>query len=130
MYRIFILSLLVQTSCTCSLNELYRDEDIRLVIYENLSQVFEVKFNEIIDGASIYEPYLYCPALYFKEEIKRMFIEDGFIFANSIDLDKALNELNYLKIEKFRKNKEFFKSSEVNSRLNRRSIENGRCDNK
>ena len=120
--------IILTNALACNLSDLYTDEDIKLTIHKNLSEVFELKFKDILEEASIYEPYLYCPALFFKKVIKRLFIEEGFIFVNTIDLDKALNELNYLSIEKFRLVKNQFNKSFKNFRQVRRSINDGRCD--
>lgn len=104
----------------CTLTSLYPDADIRMIIYENLSEVFEVKFENIIKEASSYIPYLTCPARFYEEEIKNLFIEEGLEFSSVEDLEKVLNKLNYLKFAHYRKAKlSFEKSTGLTSKSSR-----------
>ncbi len=61
----------------CTLTKLYPSVEIRLIVWEKLKEVFKFKFEALIKEASAFRPFLVCPAKYFEEEIKHLFIDEG-----------------------------------------------------
>lgn len=92
----------------CTLSSLYKDFDIRFIVYEKLTEVFEVMFEQLLKDAVKLVPYLTCPARFFEKDIKKLFIEEGLVLNTIIDLEKVLNQLNYLNFERFKKQKKSF----------------------
>ena len=92
----------------CTLTKLYPSVEIRLIIWEKLKEVFKFKFEALIKEASAFRPFLVCPAKYFEEEIKHLFIDEGQKLDSIEDLEFTLYRLNFLKFPDYRKAKENF----------------------
>jgi hypothetical protein len=92
----------------CTLTKLYFSAEIRLIIWEKLKEVFKFKFEALIKEASAFRPFLVCPAKYFEEEIKYLFIDEGQQLDSVENLEFTLYRLNFLKFPDYRKAKENF----------------------
>ena len=124
MYFIVLICFLIQniylvkgSTDNCTLSKLYDSEDIKFAIYENLGQIFDIKFDEVIVEAKKLSPYLVNPANHFRLKIKRNFIEEGLPLETIEDLDIALKENNYLNIGSFREDKREFENNRKNGRF-------------
>ncbi len=61
-----------------------------LIIWEKLKEVFKFKLEALIKEASAFRPFLVCPAKYFEEEIKHLFIDEGQKLDSIEDLEFTL----------------------------------------
>lgn len=86
----------------CSLEKLYKDIDVQLVLREHLSNLFENKFIHVVNSARRTSPYLIVPAHHFKRDLKKYFIEFGEPFNTTDDLEKLLKRFKFLEIPEFR----------------------------
>jgi hypothetical protein len=92
----------------CTLTSLYPDFDTRLIVYEKLTEWFEGNFEKVLKDVQKDAPYLMCAARYFENQLKNLFIEEGRQLYTILDLEKLLTQLNYLNIERFKKQKTAF----------------------
>ena len=101
----------------CTLSTLYKSDEVKFAVYENLGQIFDIKFDEVIAEAKSQSSYLVNPANHFRRKIKRNFIEDGQPLETIEDLDIALKKFNYLSIGSFREDKREFERNRKNGRI-------------
>ena len=95
----------------CTLTQLYPSVETRILLTDKLRELFKHKFQALLIEASAFRPFLVCPARYFEESLKELFIEEGQQLDCVEDLEFVLYQLNFLKFAEFRKAKENFESS-------------------
>ena len=89
----------------CTLSTLYKSEDVRFAIFENLNQIFDIKFDDLLVETMKQSPYLVNPMTHFRRKLKRDFIEEGLSLETIEDVDLALKSYNYTRIKLFRDSK-------------------------
>jgi vacuolar-type H+-ATPase subunit I/STV1 len=95
----------------CTLTSLYASIETKIFITEKLDKVFKKKFTSLLKEASAYRPFLSCPARYYEDMIRDLFIEEGQKLDCVEDLEFVLYRLNYLKFSDFRRAKENFEEN-------------------
>ena len=102
-YRTFILLLsLALVASECSLENLYKDSKRQNLIRKHLSTQFELRFSEVLLEARDQAKYLVPPAVHFKKDLKKFYVEFGLELESYVDLDIALKGLKYIDIPLFK----------------------------
>jgi len=84
-----------------TLSSLYKSLKIQTKIYKLLEEIFNKRYQRILDDARAYKPYLCNAAECYFDEIKEKFIEEGAIFEDYEDVERILNELKVWKYPEY-----------------------------
>jgi hypothetical protein len=99
---VFVLVSIVTAKNGCTFRTLYTGIDERFVVYQPLTELFEIKLEKILSEAKQTSPYLIEPARHFKISIREKYINEGYQFDSVEDLEIILKEFNYLKHKNFK----------------------------
>jgi hypothetical protein len=90
----------------CTLKSLYKSNKIRQIIIKELNMKFDSIFNVLLRNVTINKPYLCVPARYLKEEIRDLFINEGYKLDCVEDLENILDFLKVWNLHDFKEAKE------------------------
>lgn len=107
----------------CTLTSLYPSLEIRAIVRSELTKVFNYKYLIVIDECVSFRPYLVLPIKFYYKELRNMFIEEGIQMDCAEDMEEALENLGYLKWERFHNAKENFqKSAKIISMIKKKQL--------
>ena len=113
--KIFLL-LLVATlvASDCTLEKLYKDSHRQMVVKELLTSLFEHQFSLVLQESHDKAPFLVPPAVHFKRDLRKLFVEYGHNFSTYEDLDIELKGLKYIEVPLFKAYREDFEQLKDN----------------
>ena len=113
--KTFVLYLAITLAAgDCSLENLYKDSTRQTSVRELVAELFEQNFSAVLQESRDKAPFLVPPAVHFKSDLKKLFVEYGQPLSTYEDLDISLKSLNYLRVALFKAYREDFEDLKKN----------------